>query len=65
MTKVVGMMSMSLDGYVADAKDGLTEVFDWYFLVGRHRGLHRERHSGQDVPRRLGAKRRLPEAHDG
>jgi tetratricopeptide (TPR) repeat protein len=33
-------------------------------LVGRHRGLYRERDSGQDVPR-LGAKRRLPEGHDG
>jgi dihydrofolate reductase len=34
MAKVVGMMSMSLDGYVADADDGLTEVFDWYFSSG-------------------------------
>ena len=24
-------MSMSLDGYVADANDGVDEVFDWYF----------------------------------
>ena len=24
-------MSMSLDGYVADPSDGVTEVFDWYF----------------------------------
>jgi dihydrofolate reductase len=31
MTKVVAIMSMSLDGYVADANDGVTEVFDWYF----------------------------------
>jgi dihydrofolate reductase len=31
MTKVVAIMSMSLDGYVADADDGVTEVFDWYF----------------------------------
>jgi dihydrofolate reductase len=30
MTKVVAIMSMSLDGYVADANDGVTEVFDWY-----------------------------------
>ena len=30
MTKVVAIMSMSLDGYVADADDGVGEVFDWY-----------------------------------
>ena len=29
--KVVALMSMSLDGYVADANDGVAEVFDWYF----------------------------------
>jgi dihydrofolate reductase len=31
MSKVVALMSMSLDGYVADEKDGVDEVFDWYF----------------------------------
>src|SRR4029453_17570164 len=31
MAKVVAIMSMSLDGYVADADDGVAEVFDWYF----------------------------------
>ncbi|MBU1227883.1 MAG: dihydrofolate reductase family protein [Actinobacteria bacterium] len=31
MTKVIAIMSMSLDGFVADANDGVTEVFDWYF----------------------------------
>ena len=31
MSKVVAFMSMSLDGYVADANDGVAEVFDWYF----------------------------------
>lgn len=31
MTKVIALMSMSLDGYVADANDGVSEVFDWYF----------------------------------
>jgi dihydrofolate reductase len=31
VTKVVALMTMSLDGYVADAKDGVDEVFDWYF----------------------------------
>ena len=31
MSKVVAIMSMSLDGYVADPSDGVAEVFDWYF----------------------------------
>ena len=31
MTKVVALMSMSLDGYVADENDGVDEVFGWYF----------------------------------
>jgi dihydrofolate reductase len=31
MTKVIALMSMSLDGYVADPDDGVDEVFDWYF----------------------------------
>lgn len=31
MSKVVAIMSMSLDGYVADRNDGVAEVFDWYF----------------------------------
>ena len=31
MTKVIAIMSMSLDGYVADTNDGVAEVFDWYF----------------------------------
>ncbi|HEX8210546.1 MAG TPA: dihydrofolate reductase family protein [Longimicrobium sp.] len=34
MSKVVAIMSMSLDGYVADANDGVGEVFDWYFNSG-------------------------------
>ena len=34
MTKVVAIMSMSLDGYVADPEDGVAEVFDWYFGSG-------------------------------
>ncbi len=34
MTKVVALMSMSLDGYVADPDDGVAEVFDWYFGSG-------------------------------
>ena len=28
--KVIAIMSMSLDGYVADTGDGVDEVFDWY-----------------------------------
>ena len=34
MTKVVAIMSMSLDGYVADPDDGVAEVFDWYMNSG-------------------------------
>ena len=34
MSKVVAIMSMSLDGYVADLDDGVGEVFDWYFNSG-------------------------------
>src|SRR5919107_1231818 len=34
MSKVVALMSMSLDGYVADRNDGVAEVFDWYFTSG-------------------------------
>ena len=30
-SKVVALMSMSLDGYVADLNDGVAAVFDWYF----------------------------------
>jgi dihydrofolate reductase len=33
-SKVVAIMSMSLDGYVADGNDGVGEVFDWYFNSG-------------------------------
>jgi len=31
MSKVIAIMSMSLDGFVADLNDGVAEVFDWYF----------------------------------
>ena len=34
MSKVVAIMSMSLDGFVADRNDGVSEVFDWYFSSG-------------------------------
>ena len=34
MSKVVAIMSMSLDGYVADRNDGVAEVFDWYLHSG-------------------------------
>jgi dihydrofolate reductase len=33
-SKVVAIMSMSLDGYVADPNDGVGEVFDWYMNSG-------------------------------
>ena len=31
VSKVIAIMSMSLDGYVADLNDGVAAVFDWYF----------------------------------
>lgn len=34
MSKVVAIMSMSLDGFVADVNDGVGEVFDWYMNSG-------------------------------
>ena len=34
MPKVIAIMSMSLDGYVADRDDGVAEVFDWYVSSG-------------------------------
>ena len=34
MTKVVALMSMSLDGFVADRNDGVGEVFAWYMSSG-------------------------------
>ena len=34
MSKVVALMSMSLDGFVADDADGVGEVFDWYANSG-------------------------------
>jgi dihydrofolate reductase len=34
LSKVIAIMSMSLDGFVADRNDGVGEVFDWYFSSG-------------------------------
>jgi len=34
MSKLIAIMSMSLDGFVADPNDGVGEVFDWYFNSG-------------------------------
>ena len=34
MSKVIAIMSMSLDGYVADFNDGVDDVFDWYATSG-------------------------------
>jgi dihydrofolate reductase len=34
MSKLIALMSMSLDGYVADRKDSPAEVFAWYFNSG-------------------------------
>jgi len=34
MSRVIAIMSMSLDGFVADRNDGVAEVFDWYMGSG-------------------------------
>jgi dihydrofolate reductase len=34
MSEVIALMSMSLDGFVADPDDGVAEVFDWYVASG-------------------------------
>ena len=34
MSRIIAVMSMSLDGYVADQNDGVEEVFDWYSNSG-------------------------------
>ena len=34
MSKLIALMSMSLDGFVADRTDGVAEVFDWYMHSG-------------------------------
>jgi len=34
MSKLIALMSMSLDGFVADRNDGVGEVFDWYMNSG-------------------------------
>lgn len=34
MSKVLALMSMSLDGFVADRNDGVAEVFGWYMNSG-------------------------------
>jgi dihydrofolate reductase len=34
MSKLIAIMSMSLDGFVADRNDGVAEVFDWYMSSG-------------------------------
>ena len=34
MSKIVAVMSISLDGFVADRNDGVEEVFNWYMNSG-------------------------------
>ncbi|GAB2553048.1 hypothetical protein [Spirosoma aerophilum] len=31
MSKLIAIISTSLDGYVADQQDGVAQVFEWYF----------------------------------
>lgn len=45
MAKVIALMSMSLDGFVADPDDGVAEVFDWYTSSGAV-----EFHTGGSAP---------------
>ena len=45
MPKLIALMSMSLDGFVADRQDGVAEVFDWYFNSG-----NTEFHTGGSDP---------------
>ena len=35
MSRLIAIMSMSLDGFVADPGDDVNEVFDWYFSSGK------------------------------
>lgn len=34
MSRLIAIMSMSLDGFVADRNDGVDDVFAWYFTSG-------------------------------
>ena len=50
MSKTIAIMSMSLDGYVADVNDGVDEVFDWYSNSGTSRyTLEARTHDVQSV----------------
>jgi hypothetical protein len=61
MSKVVAIMSMSLDGFIADRNDGVAEVFDWYFSSGDV-----EIHTGGSDPMTLpGQSRRRREVRWG
>ena len=62
MSKVVAIMSMSLDGYVADPNDGVAEVFDWYIDLGGRRDPHR-RLGPHDVQRVRAERRAPPRSH--
>ena len=39
MSKGVAIMSMSLDGYIADLNNGVAEVFDWYSPRGTSKSI--------------------------
>ena len=58
MSKLVAIMSMSLDGFVADSNDGVGEVFDWYMNSGDVEIPHR-RVGPHDV-QGVRAERRAP-----
>lgn len=45
MSRLIAIMSMSLDGYVAGPNDDVSDVFDWYFSSGEE-----EIHTGGSDP---------------
>ena len=63
MSKVIAVMSMSVDGFVADPSDGVAEVFDWYFSGDVEIPMP---HPGSDMTFRVSpASARAPQGFDG
>ena len=64
MSKVIAVMSLSVDGYVADASDEVAEVPNSYFSAENGGSPHAAPRLGHDVPRVAG-QRRAPRGLDG